>query len=127
MNARAYDLIILVNPNNHTGGHVPRETLEEAMQRAALRTRTWIDETYVEYAGPDQSLERLAARTENVLVCKSMSKVYALSGARVAYLCGAPHHLEALRRVTPPWAVGLPAQVAAVMALQDPDCYTVRY
>ena len=33
-----------------------------------------------------------------------MSKVYALSGARVAYLCAGPHQLEALRAITPPWA-----------------------
>jgi len=56
-----------------------------------------------------------------------MSKVYALSGARVAYLCGGPHQLEQLRAFTPPWVVSLPAQVAAVRALEDPDYYAVRY
>ena len=56
-----------------------------------------------------------------------MSKVYALSGARVAYLCAAPHQLEALRAVTPPWAVSLTAQVAGVKALLDPDYYAQRY
>jgi histidinol-phosphate/aromatic aminotransferase/cobyric acid decarboxylase-like protein len=62
-----------------------------------------------------------------VIVCKSMSKVYALSGARVAYLCAAPHQLEQLRAVTPPWVVSLPGQVAAVNALQDPDYYAACY
>jgi histidinol-phosphate/aromatic aminotransferase/cobyric acid decarboxylase-like protein len=56
-----------------------------------------------------------------------MSKVYALSGARAAYLCAGPHQLEELRSITPPWAVSLPAQVAAVRALQDPDYYAGRY
>ena len=56
-----------------------------------------------------------------------MSKVYALSGARVAYLCASPHQLEALRAITPPWVVSLPAQVAAVRALQDPEYYAARY
>ncbi len=72
-------------------------------------------------------MERVAARSENVVVCKSMSKVYALSGARVAYLCAGPHQLESLRAVTPPWAVSLPAQMAAVCALGDPDYYRARY
>jgi len=62
-----------------------------------------------------------------VIVCKSMSKVYALSGARAAYLCAGAHQLEALRAITPPWVVSLPAQVAAVRALQDPDYYAARY
>jgi len=45
----------------------------------------------------------------------------------VAYLCAAPHHLQGLRAITPPWAVSLPAQVAAVNALNDPDYYRARY
>jgi histidinol-phosphate/aromatic aminotransferase/cobyric acid decarboxylase-like protein len=87
-----------------------------------------VDETYIEYAGGvQQSLEQAASASENLIVCKSMSKVYALSGARVAYLCAGPHQLEELRAITPPWVIGLPAQVAAVYALQDPDYYAARY
>ncbi|MBI3876821.1 MAG: histidinol-phosphate aminotransferase family protein [Verrucomicrobia bacterium] len=122
-----YDLVVLVNPNSPTGRHIPRSELEPVLRRAPLRTRVWVDETYVEHAGPGQSLEIFAARSENVIVCKSMSKVYALSGARAAYLCAGPHQLEALRAITPPWIVSLPAQVAAVRALQDPHYYAARY
>jgi histidinol-phosphate/aromatic aminotransferase/cobyric acid decarboxylase-like protein/GNAT superfamily N-acetyltransferase len=122
-----YDLVVLVNPNSPTGRHIPRTDLENLLRRLPVSTRVWVDETYVEYAGPNQSLEHFAAQSENIIVCKSMSKVYALSGARVAYLCGGPHQLEQLRAFTPPWVVSLPAQVAAVRALEDPDYYAVRY
>lgn len=122
-----YDAFILVNPNSPTGRHVPRRELESVLSRAPAGTRVWVDETYVEYAGPGESLEPFAATSENVVVCKSMSKVYALSGVRAAYLCASPHQLEALRSATPPWAVSLPAQVAAVKALEDPDYYAARY
>jgi histidinol-phosphate/aromatic aminotransferase/cobyric acid decarboxylase-like protein len=125
--ADAYDLVVLVNPNSPTGRHVPRAALEAVLRRAPQRTRIWVDETYVDYSGPGESLERFAAQSENVIVCKSMSKVYALSGARVAYLCAGAHQLEALRAITPPWIVGLPAQVAAVRALEDPAYYAARY
>jgi len=124
--AAGYDLVVLVNPNSPTGRHLPRAALEPVLARAPQRTRFWIDETYVEHAGPGESLEGFAARSENVLVCKSMSKVYALSGVRVAYLCAGPHQIEALRGITPPWAVGLPAQLAAVRALEDPGYYEGR-
>ena len=63
----------------------------------------------------------------NVVVCKSMSKVYALSGLRAAYLCTAPATVAGLRALTPPWAVSLPAQVAAVKALEDPEWYEARW
>jgi len=75
----------------------------------------------------DQSLEKFAAKSKNVVVCKSMSKVYALSGVRAAYLCGPAEILEELRAITPPWAVSLSAQLAAVAALHDPDYYAARY
>ena len=122
-----YDLVVLVNPNSPTGRHIPRTELERLLRNVPPQTRVWVDETYVDYVGPDESLESFAAQSENVVVCKSMSKVYALSGARVAYLCAGPHQLESLRAITPPWVVSLPAQVAAVRALEDPGYYRRRF
>lgn len=55
-----------------------------------------------------------------------MSKAYALSGARVAHLCGAPELVRTLRHLTPPLARSLVAQLAAVTALGDPH-YATRY
>lgn len=123
----AWDLVILVNPNSPTGRHILRSDLEALLRDIPATTRVWVDETYVEYAGAGESIERFAARSSNVVVCKSMSKVYALSGARVAYLCGGRDLIEPLRILTPPWVVGLPSQVAAVQALQSPDYYAFRY
>jgi len=97
------------------------------LKESSACTRVWIDETYIEYAGREHSLESFAAQNENVVVCKSMSKVYALSGMRVAYLCASPHQLERLRVLTPPWSVSLPAQIAATRALQADDYYSMRY
>jgi len=134
-----YDLVVLVNPNSPTGRHIPRVALEEILQRVPKQTRVWVDETYIEYASSrmlnrgskadsfSESIERFAAQSENIIVCKSMSKVYALSGARVAYLCAGAHQLEELHSITPPWVVSLPAQVSAVRALQDPDYYNEQY
>jgi len=122
-----YDLVALVNPNSPTGQHIRRVDLAALLQRASPATLVWVDETYVEYAGTGQSLEAFAARSANVVVCKSLSKVHALSGVRAAYLCGPERIIDDLRGITPPWAVSLPAQVAAVTALQDPDYYAARY
>lgn len=122
-----YDLVVFVNPNNPTGAHLERDVLQDVVERAPRHTKFWIDEAYVDYVGPDQSLERFATRSDNVIVCKSMSKVYALSGARAAYLCGAARLVADLRPLVPPWAVALPAQVAAVAALRDPVYYARRY
>jgi histidinol-phosphate/aromatic aminotransferase/cobyric acid decarboxylase-like protein len=122
-----FDLIVLINPNNPTGQHIPRERLTQVLAGVPSSTRVWIDEAYLDYVGAAESLEKFASRSENIIVCKSMSKVYALSGMRVAYLCAAMHQLSDLIPLTPPWAVSLPAQVAAVRALEDGAYYTSRY
>lgn len=122
-----YDWVVLVNPNSPTGRHCPRETLEAIIAAAPATTRFWIDETYVDYVGPEQSLERFAAVSGNVIVCKSMSKAYALSGARAAYLCGAIRLINELRPFCPPWSVGLPGQIAACEALRSTEYYRERW
>jgi histidinol-phosphate/aromatic aminotransferase/cobyric acid decarboxylase-like protein/N-acyl-L-homoserine lactone synthetase len=127
LRGQRYDLAVLVNPNNPTGHLVPGAVLASFLAQVPAHTRVWVDEAYIDYAGSAESVERLAAESGNVLVCKSLSKVYALSGARAAYLCGPPALARELRSLTPPWAVSLPAQVAAVAALRDPGYYAERY
>lgn len=122
-----FDLFVWVNPNSPTGLHVEKADVEAVLQKSTKCKRVWIDETYVEYVGPAHSLESFAAISENVIVCKSLSKVYALSGLRAAYLCASPHQLEDLKVLTPPWSVSLPGQIAATYALQSQDYYAMRY
>ena len=125
--SKGYDLAVLVNPNNPTSQHIPRQSLEELLSRVSPDTKFWIDEAYVDYVDHIESLERFAAASQNVVVCKTMSKVYALSGLRVGYLCGHKRLIEDLRMISPPWSVSLPGQMAAVMALQDPEYYSESY
>ncbi len=125
--ARGCDWVVLVNPNSPTGRHVPRQKLEEMLSNSPSTTRWWIDETYVEYAGPGQSLEAHASTSNNVVVCKSMSKVYALSGARAAYVCGPPAMIAEMQPLCPPWSVSLPGQIAACEALRSTSYYRDRW
>ena len=122
-----FDLVVWVNPNSPTGRHVDREQVESTLKQLPTTTRVWIDETYIEYAGENQTLETFAAKHDNIVVVKSMSKVYGLSGLRVGYLCGSTRTLEPLRRLIPPWSISLPAQIAAIKALQHPEYYISRY
>lgn len=124
---KGYDLVILVNPNNPSGHYLDKKILREILSKAPKQTIFWIDETYIDYIGKQNTLENFAWQSDNVIVCKSMSKVYALSGMRVAYLCGPNMLLNKLKVFTPPWVVGLPSQVAATAALKDTDYYEKCY
>jgi len=124
---KGYDMVILVNPNSPTGVHLSKHEMEDLLLQVPLSTKVWIDETYVEYVGSNESLEQFAVTTENVIICKSMSKVYALSGVRSAYLCCSPHLIEILKQYSPPWAISLPAQAAAIAAFSDEKYYQQQY
>ncbi|MDH3348111.1 MAG: histidinol-phosphate aminotransferase family protein [Desulfobulbaceae bacterium] len=125
--AREYDFCILVNPNSPTGCHIGRETLECVFEDAPSSTTIWVDETYVEYVGSEHSLEKFAVQRPNVVISKSMSKSYGLSGVRVAYLCAHAERIAQLRKYSPPWVVSLPGQIAGVLALQETSYYKQRY
>ena len=124
--AEGCSLVVLVNPNSPTGTIMSRSALIRLFSRFE-NTRFWVDETYLEFAGAENSVEQFAAQSANVFVCKSMSKVYALSGVRAAYMVGPEAEIARLGRLIPPWAVSLPAQVAAVAALSSSDYYNAQY
>lgn len=118
-----YDLVVVVNPNNPTGRHAPAAELRAVIDGSQATTRWWIDEAYIGYVDLAESLVGLASIDPRVVVCTSMSKMYALSGVRAAFIAAEPSVASDLRRRTPPWQVSLPAQIAAVEALRDPDHY----
>lgn len=120
-------IVCLVNPNSPTGKMIPKAEFEPVVKELAKSAIVWVDETYIEYCGSQESLEQLAAETENVIVCKSMSKVYALSGLGVAYLVGHPNLIRRLRSFQAPWSVGTLAQFSAIAALKEPEYYAKRY
>ena len=120
-------VVLLVNPNNPTGRLWPREQLIRFLDQLPDEVLTIVDEAYLDYAGAGESLESEAARRPNLVVIKSMSKVYSLSGARVAYMVTEARRTAQLRPWLPPWPVGLLAQAAAMEALRDPSWYLSNY
>jgi len=125
-----HDAVILVNPNSPTGVYC--EAMDDIVSRIAHSRNPnskckmiWVDETYINYLPDAVSLEPLCASLPELLVCKSMSKCYALSGLRVAYAVS--QNMATLRRYIPPWAVSLPGQLAAVAALRNTAYYAAQY
>lgn len=124
--ARGNAMVILVNPNSPTGIGLKRTEVENLLAQVPLGTRVWIDETYIDFMPGAQSCETLVARFPNLIVCKSMSKFYGLSGLRIGYLVAEPGLIDRLERLTPPWSVGFLAQLAAVLALRSGDYYRTK-
>jgi histidinol-phosphate/aromatic aminotransferase/cobyric acid decarboxylase-like protein len=119
------DLAVLVNPNSPTGALVGPECFEELLERTPAKLKVWVDETYIDFSG-SPSLEARACEDERIVVAKSMSKYYALSGVRVGYLVSTAGQVAEWERANPPWSVGLLAQVAGVAALRAAEYYRRR-
>ena len=116
-------MIILVNPNNPTGQYLKRKEMLKLLSQIPQSVMLCIDETYIDYIGKNESLETEVDKQDNLLVIKSMSKVYGLSGVRVAYLTANKELISKLTVLSPPWSIGLIGQVAGVIALNNEKYY----
>jgi len=120
-------LVILVNPNNPTGQALSRLEILELRNCLQSKATLWIDEAYVDYCPPGTSVEIDACDVEGLYVLKSMSKAYALSGVRAAYIVSSKSRTQESRRRTPPWIVGTLAQAAAIAAIHDREYYSAKW
>lgn len=120
-------MVVLVNPNSPTGKIIKKSDLLNLIKSIPKNIVVVIDETYIEYVGTLQSLEKEVARRGNLVIIKSMSKVYALSGARVGYIVAHSNILNRISQFIPPWSVSLIGQIAGVEALNDPIYYRKKY
>jgi YfiH family protein len=97
--ARGCRLLIMVNPNSPTGRTLSAEGLGRLLSQLDDDITVWIDETYIDFAPGVPSAEPLVATDPRLIVCKSMSKFFGLSGLRVGYLAADPARLVGLTQV----------------------------
>jgi histidinol-phosphate/aromatic aminotransferase/cobyric acid decarboxylase-like protein len=117
---------VIVNPNSPTGQYWDSKEILQLCKEFS-ETLFVVDETYIDYIDAEHSLEWHVTDTVNLVVIKSMSKVYALSGVRVGYLAAHSQIIEFIRPFIPPWSVSLIGQIAGVEALKAPEYYQVQY
>jgi threonine-phosphate decarboxylase len=116
----AADLVWLCNPNNPTG---------QVWEHAALLD--WVaghphvvfavDEAFLPFL-PDEaglSLVPAVARLPNLVVLRSLTKLYSLPGLRLGYAVTNRELAMRLRSQLVPWSVNVFAQEAGVAALED--------
>jgi histidinol-phosphate aminotransferase len=114
------DVVFLCSPNNPTGTALGLDVVEAVY--AATRGMVVVDEAYAEFARPGTSsaLTLLPGR-ERLIVTRTMSKAFALAGARVGYLAADPAVCDAFRLVRLPYHLSSLTQAAARAALWHAD------
>ena len=114
-------VVLLPSPNNPTGTALPLDVVE-ALCAAAGDGLVVVDEAYAEFrrAGTPSALELLPS-LRNLVVTRTMSKAFALAGARLGYLAAAQEICDAIRVVRLPYHLSAVTQAAALAALRHAD------
>ena len=116
-------VVLLPSPNNPTGTALPLDTVVSLCAAAAeVGGLVVIDEAYGEFrrARTPSALELLPA-TPNLVVTRTMSKAFALAGARLGYLAASTAVVDALRVVRLPYHLSAVTQAVALAALRHTD------
>lgn len=117
-----YDIVFVCNPNNPTGSLFERRELLLVAQAMEDRGILVVDEAFMDFVpGDAYSLAGLAPAADNIVVLRSMGKMYSLAGARIGLAIGNPTFAELLRRQAPPWLVNRAGVLIATRALGDSD------
>jgi len=114
-------LVFVCNPNNPTGVYLPESDItclaEAAGQAGGLLV---LDEAYVNFVdNPWDS--QILLQQGNVVLLRSMTKDYALTGLRLGYALAAEEIIARLTVFQPDWSVNSLAQAAGLVALGDAD------
>ncbi|TAL87414.1 MAG: histidinol-phosphate transaminase [Rhodanobacter sp.] len=121
----AVKLVFVCTPNNPTGQTVSRGQIERLARALTGRALLVVDEAYVEFA--DQgSVADLIDDHDNLAVLRTLSKAWALAGARIGCLLANGAVIALLRRIMAPYPLPLPCVAAALAVLSPQGQATAR-
>jgi histidinol-phosphate aminotransferase len=119
----ATQLLIVCNPNNPTGTHIPAAEIAAFCERIPPHVTIILDEAYVEFQthdDPDATVD-LLDEFPNLVVLRTFSKCYGLAGLRVGYGIGSTNFRAAVDAVRQPFSVNALAQAAGAEAILHQD------
>jgi histidinol-phosphate aminotransferase len=119
----ATQLVCVCNPNNPTATHLPAAQIADFCERVPDHVTVALDEAYVEFQTEDDpdATVNLLADFPNLVILRTLSKVYGLAGMRCGYALCSTKFRAALDAVRQPFSVNELAQVAGAEAILHAD------
>ena len=114
-----FDAVFLSNPCNPTGAYIPQKKLRPLLE-GAPKTLFITDEAYIDFL-LEERRPVWGELPENLIVLRSLTKFYHLSGARIGYVLAPEAWTERLKARQPSWSVNAVAQALALGFLRDED------
>jgi histidinol-phosphate aminotransferase len=110
-------IVFLCSPNNPTGNLLEEGGVLRICRELATQALVCVDEAYLEFTDRPSLALRLA-EFPNLVVLRTLSKAYALAGARLGTLIASADIVGLLRRIIPPYAIPS-STVEQVLALTE--------
>lgn len=114
----AVKLVFVCTPNNPTGQRVPLRDVTRLAQALSDRALLVVDEAYIEFSEAP-SATSLLQQFDNLAVLRTLSKAWALAGARIGTLVANEAVVALLRRIMAPYPLPRPCVALALEALTD--------
>jgi histidinol-phosphate aminotransferase len=120
-------VVFVANPSNPTGTWNRRAEIERLHAGLPAHTILVLDGAYAEFASSPEYTDGLdlARGADNIFVTRTFSKAYGLAALRVGWGYAPVAIADAIDRIRPPFNVNIPAQAAAIAALDD-DAFIAR-
>ena len=114
-------IVFLANPNNPTGTYVPFDEVKRLHRGLPPHVLLVLDAAYAEYVQRNdyEAGIELVATSENVVMCRTFSKIHGLAALRLGWLYGPADVVDALNRIRGPFNVSAPAIAAGIAAIED--------
>lgn len=116
------DVVFLGNPNNPTGYLWERELLLSLVNDFP-KVVFVVDEAFIDFTN-QPSLAKESLTLPNLIVLRSLTKIFNLPGLRVGYLVAQPSLSLKMRAARPPWVVNSLAVKASQFLLLQPHFIT---
>jgi histidinol-phosphate aminotransferase len=116
-------LVTLCNPNDPTGGYMDSAQVADLAARLPRHVHLFLDEAYIQFQDVEEedSSMRLVELFPRLLVFRTFSKAYGLSGIRAGYVVGSPAATSFIASVAPMLGVNALTQAAVLQALRSGD------
>jgi histidinol-phosphate aminotransferase len=114
-------IVFLANPNNPTGTYIPFDEVKRLHKGLPPHVLFVIDAAYAEYVRRNdyEAGIELVATSENVVMCRTFSKIHGLAALRLGWMYGPAHVVDAINRIRGPFNVNSAAIAAGIAAIED--------
>jgi len=114
-------MVFLANPNNPTGTCLSFDQVKRLHRGLPPHVLLVIDAAYAEYVRRNdyESGIELVATSDNVVMCRTFSKIHGLAGLRLGWMFAPAPIVDVVNRIRGPFNVSDSAIAAGVAAIED--------